>query len=76
MSVNLAKASEWATILGVAGGFVTGCFYAARWFIMWMWRVDKAVRDVSEIKENHLKHIYHALRLIGGKLEIDVDDQA
>jgi hypothetical protein len=68
MSFNLTKAAEWSTILGVAGGFFTGCFYAARWFIMWMWRVDTVVT-------NHVPHMEKMLRMICKKMGIDYTEE-
>lgn len=62
--ITLKQAYEWSSILGVAGGFLTGCFYIARWVVRWMWRVDS-------LQTNHLPHIYHLLQKICEKLGID-----
>lgn len=64
--ITLKVASEWATVLSVIGGFLTGCFYAGRWLVMWMWRVDR-------VMTNHVPHMEKMLRMICKKMHIDYE---
>lgn len=61
----------WAAILSAISGFATGAFYLVRWVVLWMIRQDKAATSIEVIQTNHLKHIYHTLRLICTKLGIE-----
>jgi len=65
--MSLRVMSEWATIATAVGGFLAGSFYAVRWIIRWMWRVDKAVR-------NEIPHIYRILKVMCSKMGIDYID--